>query len=192
MLMQQVHAPNRHHNAISDADRSLTFGAVSVLLGPPDGELVGSTADLMVQVRRIDDPGVRRRLTDFLDWLDEAGADRATQHHTRIFGARDQQVLRMTSYLRFDAQRRYGELDAVQQLYLDHGLRLASDEHADLLCVVLEFAAIVGPGDGELPLQQHRTGVERLRAHLSRARSPYAQLLDAVDAALGDQEVNQP
>jgi nitrate reductase molybdenum cofactor assembly chaperone NarJ/NarW len=50
--------------------------------------------------------------------------------------------------------------------------------------VVLEFAALAGPGDGEAPLRQHRRGLELLRSSLEEARSPYRHLLEAVVAAL--------
>lgn len=166
------------------ADRARIFELVSLLLTYPDGELLSVGADLRSAAAHIQHPALRQNLEEFLDWLTETAPIEAQRHYVQTFDMRRRSGLYLTYYLHGDTRRRGMALLVLKQRYRAHGLRLADGELPDLLPVVLEFAAIAGPGEGEAPLRQHRHGIELLRTALAEAGTPYRLLLDAVCAVL--------
>lgn len=166
------------------ADRARIFELVSLLLTYPDDELLGAAVELRAAAAQVADETVRGQLGEFLDWLLAATPIEAQRHYVQTFDLRRRSGLYLTYYLHGDTRKRGMALLVLKQRYRAHGLRLASGELPDLLPVVLEFAATVGPGDGEAPLRQHRKGVELLRSALAESGSPYRLLLDAVCAVL--------
>ncbi len=165
-------------------DRARIFELVSLLLTYPDDELLGAAAELRVAADRVADETVRQQIGEFLDWLRETAPIEAQRHYVQTFDLRRRSGLYLTYYLHGDTRKRGMALLVLKQRYRAHGLRLAEGELPDLLPVVLEFAATVGPGDGEAPLRQHRQGIELLRAALAESGTPYRLLLDAVCAVL--------
>jgi nitrate reductase delta subunit len=166
------------------AERARLFELVSLLLTYPDDELLGAAAELRAAAAGIADEPVRAQLDEFLDWLLAATPIEAQRHYVQTFDLRRRSGLYLTYYLHGDTRKRGMALLVLKQRYRAHGLRLAEGELPDLLPVVLEFAALVGPGDGEAPLRQHRKGIELLRSALAESGSPYRLLLDAVCAVL--------
>jgi nitrate reductase molybdenum cofactor assembly chaperone NarJ/NarW len=164
--------------------RARVFELVSLLLTYPDEELLGAGGELRAATASIDDDGVRGQITDFLDWMLATPAIEAQRQYVQTFDLRRRSGLYLTYYLHGDTRKRGMALLVLKQRYRAHGLRLADGELPDLLPVVLEFAAVAGPGDGEAPLRQHRQGLELLRAALTEAGTPYRHLLDAVCAVL--------
>ncbi|WIY02969.1 nitrate reductase molybdenum cofactor assembly chaperone [Amycolatopsis mongoliensis] len=169
---------------VSPADRTRLFDLASVLLTYPDARLSGAEEELCAAVGDIADPEVREQLTAFLDWFLSTDSVDVEAHYVRTFDLRRRCGLYLTYYLHGDTRKRGIALLTLKQRYRVHGLRLADGELPDLLPVVLEFAAVAGPGDGEAPLRQHRRGLELLRFALAETGSPYRHLLDAVVAAL--------
>ncbi|WP_439381092.1 nitrate reductase molybdenum cofactor assembly chaperone [Amycolatopsis lexingtonensis] len=165
-------------------DRPRLFDLTSLLLTYPDSRLSGAAAELRGAVGEITDAEVRERLTAFLGWFLTTDPIEVEAHYVRTFDLRRRCGLYLTYYLHGDTRKRGIALLTLKQRYRAHGLRLAEGELPDLLPVVLEFAATVGPGDGEAPLRQHRQGLELLRVALAEAGSPYHHLLEAVVAAL--------
>lgn len=165
-------------------DRARLFEIASLLLTYPETELHAAGEQLRTAVRGITHEGVRTELDLFLDWFLGAPFLDTQLHYVRTFDLRRQSGLYLTYYLHGDTRRRGLALLTLKQRYRARGLRLAAGELPDYLPVVLEFAATVGPGDGEAPLRQHRRGVELLRLALEDVRSPYAHVLRAVAAAL--------
>ncbi|BFU45062.1 nitrate reductase molybdenum cofactor assembly chaperone [Krasilnikovia sp. MM14-A1004] len=166
------------------ADRGRIFQLVSLLLTYPDAELLGAGPQLRAAAAFIDHAQVRADVTEFLDWFLGTPPIAVQRHFVETFDLRRRSGLYLTYYLHGDTRRRGLALLMLKQRYRAHGLRLADGELPDLLPVVLEFAAAVGPGDGEAPLRQHRQGIELLRAALTGAGTPYRLLLDAVAAVL--------
>jgi nitrate reductase delta subunit len=166
------------------ADRARIFELASLLLTYPDDELLHAGADLRAATARIADEPARQRLGQFLDWLLTSTPIEAQRHYVQTFDLRRRTGLYLTYYLHGDTRRRGMALLILKQRYRAHGLRLPHGELPDLLPVVLEFAARVGPGPGEAPLRQHRQGIELLRTALAEAGTPYRLLLDAVSAVL--------
>ncbi|MGC1212263.1 MAG: nitrate reductase molybdenum cofactor assembly chaperone [Micromonospora sp.] len=166
------------------ADRARIFELVSLLLTYPDDELLGAGAELGAAAARIADGTVRGQLEEFLDWLRGATPIEVQRHYVQTFDLRRRSGLYLTYYLHGDTRKRGMALLVLKQRYRAQGLRLAEGELPDLLPVVLEFAAVVGPGEGEAPLRQHRKGIELLRSALADSGTPYRLLLDAVCAVL--------
>jgi len=171
-------------STVAGADRARLFDLTSVLLTYPSSELSAAGEEFRGAVEEITHPEVRERLTAFLDWFLSTEAVEVETHYVRTFDLRRRSGLYLTYYLHGDTRKRGIALLTLKQRYRAHGLRLAKGELPDLLPVVLEFAAAVGPGDGEAPLRQHRRGLELLRSALEDAESPYRHLLEAIVVAL--------
>lgn len=165
-------------------DRARIFELVSLLLTYPDDELLGAGAELRAAADRIAEEAVRGQIEEFLDWLLATAPIEVQRHYVQTFDLRRRSGLYLTYYLHGDTRKRGMALLVLKQRYRAHGLRLADGELPDLLPVVLEFAAAVGPGEGEAPLRQHRKGIELLRAALAESGTPYRLLLDAVCTVL--------
>jgi nitrate reductase delta subunit len=164
--------------------RTRLFELTALLLGYPDRELVASAADLTTAVDGINDPVIAGYLHEFLTWFGTVGPPEVQQHYVQTFDLRRRSGLYLTYYLHGDTRKRGVALLTLKQRYRAHGFRLRDGELPDLLPVLLEFAALVGPGNGEAPLRQHRAGIELLRASLADAGSHYRPLLDAITEAL--------
>ncbi|MEU8817069.1 nitrate reductase molybdenum cofactor assembly chaperone [Actinoplanes sp. NPDC048796] len=158
--------------------RARTFQLASLLLTYPDEELLAAAPELRAAAAG------NEPITAFLDWLLGTPLIDCQRHYVQTFDLRRRSGLYLTYYLHGDTRKRGMALLVLKQRYRAHGLTLAGGELPDLLPVVLEFAAVAGPGDGEAPLRQHRQGLELLRSALSESGSPYRELLEAVCAIL--------
>lgn len=174
----------RTASPVTGPDRARLFELASVLLTYPDSRLFDAQAQLRTAVGEISYAAVREQLTAFLDWFLTTDRLEVEAHYVRTFDLRRRSGLYLTYYLHGDTRKRGIALLTLKQRYRAHGLRLVAGELPDLLPVVLEFAALAGPGDGEAPLRQHRRGLELLRAALEDSGSPYLHLLRALVAAL--------
>ncbi|MEU1736041.1 nitrate reductase molybdenum cofactor assembly chaperone [Streptosporangium sp. NPDC020145] len=170
--------------SVAPVDRIRLFQLASVLLTYPDAELLGAADELRGAAAGIGHPWLRGQVEEFLAWLTGTAPIDAQRHYVRTFDLRRKSGLYLTYYLHGDTRKRGMALLVLKRRYRAHGLRLAAGELPDLLPVVLEFAAVVGPGEGEAPLRQHRRGVELLRAALADLGTPYGLLLDAITAVL--------
>ena len=177
-------APVTEALPVPPAERARLFELAALLLTYPDGELLAARPALAAAAGAVRSGDVAAALGGFLDWFAGVGRAEAEQHYVQTFDLRRKSGLYLTYYLHGDTRKRGIALLTLKQRYRAHGLRLRDGELPDLLPVVLEFAAAVGPGDGEAPLRQHRHGLELLRAALEAAGSPYRHLLDAVCLAL--------
>ncbi|MFE9689617.1 nitrate reductase molybdenum cofactor assembly chaperone [Micromonospora sp. NPDC005806] len=166
------------------ADRTRLFELASVLLTYPDAELLGGGDELAAAAARIEHQQLRGQVAEFLTWLRITAPIDVQRHYVQTFDLRRRSGLYLTYYLHGDTRKRGMALLILKQRYRAHGLRLAGGELPDLLPIVLEFAATVGPGEGEAPLRQHRSGIELLRAALADLGTPYHLLLDAITFVL--------
>ncbi|WP_259406412.1 nitrate reductase molybdenum cofactor assembly chaperone [Microbispora sp. H10885] len=169
---------------VTAADRTRLFRLASVLLTYPDADLLGAHDELRGAAALIEHPWPRGQVEEFLAWLTGTAPIDVQRHYVQTFDLRRRSGLYLTYYLHGDTRKRGMALLILKQRYRAHGLRLAAGELPDLLPIVLEFAATVGPGEGEAPLRQHRRGIELLRAALADLGTPYRLLLDAVTAIL--------
>ncbi|WP_104526350.1 nitrate reductase molybdenum cofactor assembly chaperone, partial [Blastococcus atacamensis] len=177
-------AVTRPDTDVPAQERGRLFELAALLLTYPDPELLAARGELSTAAGALEHRQVADAVQRFLIWFDQTPATAIGQHYVQTFDLRRKSGLYLTYYLHGDTRKRGIALLTLKQRYRAHGLTLREGELPDLLPVVLEFAATVGPGDGEAPLRQHRQGIELLRAALEAVGSPYVHLLDAVCLAL--------
>jgi len=171
-------------SAVLPEDRARIFALTSALLTYPDAELLSAHTELAAAAEDVADGGARTRLRTFLGWLAATPAVEVQRHYVATFDLRRRSGLFLTYYLHGDTRKRGIALLTLKQRYRAQGLTLATSELPDFLPLVLEFAALAGPGDGEAPLRQHRRGLELLRVALEESDSPYRLLLEVIVTAL--------
>lgn len=171
---------------VPPADRAALFGLISQLLTYPDADLLAARTEIASAASEIADAPARALVERFLAWFTATPATEIQQHYVHTFDLRRRSSLNLTYYLHGDTRKRGIALLALKQRYRAKGLRQRRGELPDLLPVILEFAAVAGPGEGEAPLRQHRRGIGLLHSALDEAGTPYRHLLGAVSRALPD------
>jgi nitrate reductase delta subunit len=126
----------------------------------------------------------RTALSGFLQHLARTPARELAEHYVATFDRRRRCCLYLTWWTDGETRRRGQSLALLKERYRRRGLELRSSELPDYLPVVLEYAATGDLADGLALLQEHRAGVELLRLALRDARSPYADVAEAVCALL--------
>ncbi|MFJ3794568.1 nitrate reductase molybdenum cofactor assembly chaperone [Kitasatospora sp. NPDC090091] len=162
----------------------LLLRLLSLLLQYPDSELAAARPALAATVEALPASPAAEELTAFTAWFAEQPHDALERHYVEVFDLRRKSSLYLTYYLHGDTRRRGMALLALAQRYRVAGWEADTAELPDHLPVVLEFAALEGPGTGEAPLRQHRRGLELIRHSLADADSPYRHLLAALLALL--------
>jgi nitrate reductase molybdenum cofactor assembly chaperone NarJ/NarW len=158
--------------------------AASILLQYPD-DVVRSRVPLVAAAVATLPPGrPRRALATFVDHLERTAPRDLAEHYVATLDRRRRCCLYLTWWTDGETRRRGQSLAVLKERYRRGGLELASSELPDYLPVVLEYAATGDLADGLALLQEHRAGVELLRLALRDARSPYAEVVEAVCALL--------
>ncbi len=124
-------------------------------------------------------PGAEH-LARFTDWFAAQDPEALERHYVEMFDLRRKSSLYLTYYLHGDTRRRGMALLTLGRRYRAAGWNTEGGELPDHLPVVLEFAALAGPGGGEAPLRQHRRGVELIHRALTDSDSPYRHVLAAL------------
>ena len=130
----------------------------------------------------------RAALERFLAALD-GGSDDLRARYVATFDLRRQVTPHLTYYEHGDTRRRGVALLHLKRLYREAGLPPEDGELPDHLAVILAFAALAPEGYGEAVLAEHRPALELLRGTLHDTDSPYAHVLDALVAGLGELRV---
>ncbi|MFI2435916.1 nitrate reductase molybdenum cofactor assembly chaperone [Streptomyces sp. NPDC018693] len=164
--------------------RSLLLRLMSLTLQYPDDELVVARPTVAASVAALPESPAAAELTAFADWFTGEEPDALAQHYVDMFDLRRKSSLYLTYYLHGDTRRRGMALLALAQRYRAAGWDTDGGELPDHLPVVLEFAALCGPGAGEAPLRQHRRGLQLIHRALTDADSPYRHVLAALLALL--------
>ncbi|MGQ4388642.1 nitrate reductase molybdenum cofactor assembly chaperone [Streptomyces sp. SAS_270] len=155
------------------AGRALILRLVSLLLQYPDCELTAARTELTVLVEALPATPAAEELARFTDWFAAQDPEALERHYVEMFDLRRKSSLYLTYYLHGDTRRRGMALLTLNQRYKAAGWDIDGGELPDHLPVVLEFAALVGPGGGEAPLRHHRRGLELIHRALTDADSPY-------------------
>lgn len=161
-------------------ERSLVLRLVSLLLQYPDAELAAARQDVATCVAGLPPSEAAAGLGAFTDWFAHTEPETLERTYVETFDLRRRSSLYLTYYLHGDTRRRGMALLTLAQRYRAAGWETGGGELPDHLPVVLEFAALSGPGPGEAPLRQHRRGLELIHRALSDADSPYRHLLAAL------------
>jgi nitrate reductase delta subunit len=172
----------RRRRAAAPADRP-PWALLSYLLRYPTAEIAAARPELAAEVAALPAGAVRDALGRFLEgWTGEPTALAA--RYVETFDLRRRASLAMTYYAHGDTRERGMALLRLKKLYRAAGLPMDSAELPDHLTVMLAFAALAEPGQGEALLGEHRPAIELLRLSLHDLHSPYADVLDAIAACL--------
>ena len=155
----------------------------SSLLIYPEKELMAKRVELESLAKQLD-PEWGQPLLEFLDATFLMTLDELQRHYVEIFDMRRRCSLFLTSWTHGDTRNRGMALIYFKEKYKDVGIILSDEELPDHLAVVLEFAALVDPIEGNLLLGEHRAPIELIRDALRSADSIYAHVLDAIVATL--------
>jgi nitrate reductase delta subunit len=158
------------------------LAAVSLLLGYPDGELLGQLPVLTRVASSLPAPS-RQALERFLAYLATTPVGQATATYVDTFDLRRRCCLYLTYYVFGDTRKRGNALLRFSHAYRSAGLEPPGRELPDHLGVVCNFAAIF-PDRGMELLVEHRAGIELLRQALHDAASPYLDVVDALCTVL--------
>ena len=155
----------------------------SSLLIYPEKEMMAKRVELESLAKQLD-PEWGQPLLEFLDATFLITLDELQRHYVEIFDMRRRCSLFLTSWTHGDTRNRGMALIYFKEKYKDAGIILSDEELPDHLAVVLEFAALVDPVEGNLLLAEHRAPIELIRDALRGAGSLYAHVLDAIVATL--------
>lgn len=128
----------------------------------------------------------------FLAWLRATPPEHVAQHYVQTFDLHRRCTLYLTYYRYGDTRKRGMAMVIFKTAYRDAGFVPCDDELPDYLPMVLDFAALCPRG--QRLLSGHRADLELLRRNLTKAESPYAEVVAAVIAdlpGLGKRELDQ-
>ena len=168
------------------ATRSTVYKLCSLFLSYPDAELLGARDELRRAVVELPASPARAALTRFCPWWCGEDALALQQYYVATFDLEKRCGLYLTFYGEGDRRERGMALLRLRKLYRAAGLPQQDGELPDFLPVMLEFASCAPAGRGEVVLREHRAALELVRASLHDRGSPYADVVDAVSAALGE------
>lgn len=155
----------------------------SSLLIYPEKEFMAKRVELESLAKQLD-PEWGQPLLEFLDATFTMTLDELQRHYVEIFDMRRRCSLFLTSWTHGDTRNRGMALIYFKEKYKDADIILSDEELPDHLAVVLEFAALVDPVEGNLLLGEHRAPIELIRDALRSVNSLYAYVLDAIVATL--------
>jgi nitrate reductase delta subunit len=118
----------------------------------------------------------------FIGWLSRTPPDTVAQHYVATFDLRRRCALYLTYYRYGDTRKRGMAMLAFKAAYRAAGYEPSDSELPDYLPLVLDFAAL--HPRGQRLLRAHRADLELLLRALREARSPYADVIEAVCAQL--------
>ncbi|MFF2516535.1 nitrate reductase molybdenum cofactor assembly chaperone [Streptomyces sp. NPDC058086] len=183
LVRTRVRAAVRRPSPITPEEaeaRTLLLRLCSLLLQYPDAELTTARPVLTAAVAAMPPSPAAEHLAAFTPWIADQEPEALERHYVEMFDLRRKSSLYLTYYLHGDTRRRGMALLTLNQRYRAAGWDTDGGELPDHLPVVLEFAALAGPGGGEAPLRQHRRGLELIHRALTDADSPYRHVLAAL------------
>jgi len=167
-------------------NRSTVYKLCSLLLSYPDGALLDSRDELADAVDGLPAGVARAALERFCAWWLAEEPLALEQRYVSTFDLDKRCGLYLTFYGEGDRRDRGMALLRLRRLYRAAGLPQQDGELPDFLPVMLEFAASAPSGRGELVLREHRAALELVLESLRKRESPYAWVLDALCATLGE------
>ncbi|MFH5211748.1 nitrate reductase molybdenum cofactor assembly chaperone [Antrihabitans spumae] len=163
-------------------DRLVWHAAALLLAYPDDGreERLRVVADILGHLP----PAARRQLAETYRFLCETDLYAAAAEYVDTFDLGRRTTLYLTYWTAGDTRNRGREILAFADTYRASGVRPPTDESADHLTVVLEFAALVDDVAGAGLLSAHRVPLDMLHAALAESGSPYTPVLESVCGTL--------
>jgi nitrate reductase molybdenum cofactor assembly chaperone NarJ/NarW len=158
------------------------YKLASVLLQYPTAALFDGLDHLDAAAAGMSPRASRDAFARFLGWLRTTPPTEVAQHYVETFDLRRRCALYLTYYRYGDTRKRGMSMLAFKTAYRTAGFTPTDDELPDYLPMVLDFAAL--SRRGESMLRAHRADLELLRRALTKAQTPYADVLEAVCAQL--------
>jgi nitrate reductase molybdenum cofactor assembly chaperone NarJ/NarW len=158
------------------------YKLASLLLQYPTAALFDGLDHLDEAAAGMSPRASRDAFARFLGWLRATPRSEVAQHYVETFDLRRRCALYLTYFRYGDTRKRGMSMLAFKTAYRTAGFTPTDDELPDYLPMVLDFAALCGRG--ESMLRAHRADLELLRRALTKAQTPYTDVLDAVCAQL--------
>jgi nitrate reductase molybdenum cofactor assembly chaperone NarJ/NarW len=158
------------------------YKLASVLLQYPTAALFDGLDHLDAAAAGMSPRASRDAFAGFLGWLRATPRTEVAQHYVETFDLRRRCALYLTYFRYGDTRKRGMSMLAFKTAYRTAGFIPTDDELPDYLPMVLDFAAL--SRRGESMLRAHRADLELLRRALTKAQTPYADVLEAVCAQL--------
>ncbi len=165
------------------ADVRAAHQVASLLLAYPEAELV-ERLPLLRRAAEECSADIRASLLRFLDHVESTPLGELQRDYVATFDMKRRRCLYLSFWTHGDTRTRGQAIVAFKERYAASGARFDADELPDHLAVVLEFAATVDPATGTALLAEHRPALTLIRESLASADSPYALLIEAVEATL--------
>lgn len=166
----------RHANAV-------VWQSCALLLAYPDEDSVARMALVEAAADALPEEA-RAPLLTVASHILERPLIQAQQEYVQTFDWKRRRALYLSYWTTGDTRNRGQAILRFARAYRDAGVIPPSEELADHLAVVLEFAATVDGTTGYDLLAEHRTPLAMLRDALAEAGSPYALLVGAVCSTL--------
>lgn len=168
------------------------FKLASVLLQYPTGALFEGLDELDRFAAGTSPKAAREAFGRYLGWLRATAPTEVAQHYVQTFDLRRRCALYLTYFRYGDTRNRGMAMVTFKTAYRAAGFEPASEELPDYLPMVLDFAAL-SPRGHKL-LHAHRADLALLHRALTKAQTPYADVVAAVMAQLprlGRRELEQ-
>jgi nitrate reductase delta subunit len=162
---------------------ALVWQSAAVLLAYPDEASVARIA-LVPPATSTLPAAIRSGLVSVAEHVMAMPPIEAQQEYVQTFDWKRRRALFLSYWTAGDTRNRGQAILRFARAYRDAGVVPPSDELADHLAVVLEFAATVDGDAGYSLLAEHRSTLAMLRDALAEARSPYALVVGAVCSTL--------
>lgn len=155
----------------------ILYRVLARLLDYPDQELVSHLEEISEVLGELPEPA-RPVLSAFLAWAGEQSLLDWQAQYVRTFDLTPDHSLHLTWHLFEEQDRRRGmTLAGLAEFYTHQGLTIAQRELPDYLPVILEYASLLPPAQGQTFLQQCRQALEILAGNLAKVDNPYAPLV---------------
>ena len=157
--------------------------AASWLLWYPDEELLARLDGIAAMTEEL--PGhLAAPLSTFLMHVSDTPLVELQAHYVSVFDMKRKACPYLSYWTDGDTRNRGTAILRFQQAYRAFGFDPGTQELADHLCVVLEFAALGDALTGDALLAEHQGPIRLLRDALGKLGSAYAHVLDLVIATL--------
>jgi len=157
--------------------------AASWLLWYPDEELLARLDGIAAMTEELPDD-LAALLSTFLMHVSDTPLVELQAHYVSVFDMKRKACPYLSYWTDGDTRNRGTAILRFQQAYRAFGFDPGTQELADHLCVVLEFAALGDALTGDALLAEHQGPIRLLRDALGKLGSAYAHVLDLVIATL--------
>lgn len=169
-------------NATGEQIAAARLGA-SWLLWYPDEELLTRLDGVAAMADELPE-GFRAPLLAFLAHVNDTPLVELQAHYVSVFDMKRKACPYLSYWTDGDTRNRGTAILRFQQAYREFGFDPGTQELADHLCVVLEFAAVGDALTGDALLTEHQGPIHLLRDALDKLGSAYVHVLDLVIATL--------